>query len=49
MEQSKISIFVDGEIDVTAFDEVFFTTLLNCIAEIRREKQNTQPEENKKD
>jgi hypothetical protein len=42
MEQPKISVSFDGEIDVSAIDEVFFTTLLNRITEIHREKQNAQ-------
>ena len=49
MEQPKISVIFDGEIDVSALDEVFFTTLLNRITEMHREKQNTQPQENKND
>lgn len=44
MEQPKIPVFVYGEIDVTALDEVFFTTLLNRITELRRETQSAQPE-----
>lgn len=47
MEQPKISVTFDGEIDVSAIDEVFFTTLLNRITEMHREKQNAQPENNK--
>lgn len=49
MEQPKISVTFDGEIDITALDEVFFTTLLNRITEIRREQQNTQTQETKND
>jgi hypothetical protein len=48
MEQ-KISVTVNGEIDVSALDEVFLTTLLYRIIEIHREQQNTQTQENKKD
>jgi len=43
MEQPKIEVTTDGEIDVSAIDEVFFTTLFNRILAIHREKQqNTQ-------
>lgn len=52
MEQPKISVSFDGEIDVSAIDAVFFTTLLNRIIEIHGKKQNVQPNattENKND
>lgn len=49
MEQPKISVTFDGEIDVSALNEVFFTTLLNRITTLYREKQSKQSENNKKD
>jgi len=38
MEQQKIKVTVYGEIDTSVFDEMFFTTLLNRILELRGNK-----------
>lgn len=47
MEQPKISVIVDGEIDIGALDEVFFTSLLSRITEIHRDKKPNATTENK--
>ncbi|MEG2540916.1 MAG: hypothetical protein RSB59_03990 [Clostridia bacterium] len=47
MEQPKISVTTDGEIDVSTIDEILFVTLYNRLLELHRKAQNAQVTETK--